>query len=63
MNTSEPNFPCHQEVLECDGRYAIIWYKGAYYIGYLNKNRKYIRNHKYATFREVAEVYNQLLEE
>lgn len=63
MNTSEPNFPYHQEIVECDGRYAIIWYQGAYFIGCLNNGREYIRTQKFESFEEVAIVFNQLLVE
>lgn len=61
MNTSAQKFPYHQEIIECDGRYAIIWYQGAYFIGSIMNGREYTRIQKYETFEEVAIVYNQLL--
>lgn len=60
--TIERDYPDHQEVIECNGTYAIIWYKGAYFIGRLN-DVEYIRGQRYLTLKVAEKVYNQLLEE
>lgn len=60
--TSEYESICHQEVLECNGIYAIIWYKGEYFIGRLI-DKEYIRHKHYLTLMEAESAYNQLLKE
>jgi len=56
------DYPIHQEVIECNGTYAIIWYQGEYFIGCLNNN-EYIRRQRYLSLEAAENAYNQLLKE
>lgn len=62
MNTTFEQYPVNQEIIECNGNYAVLWFQGNYYLGFRYK-KDYLRHDQqsFDSLDAILKIYNLLL--